>query len=494
MKFALLAATAIAFTALPATAQHSGHGGHSTPSPEPAPAQPSGHAGHSTQPPAPTPDHSGHSPSPPARPTDAGQKGHAAQPVPTSVMPEDHSGHGAAAPTAHQGHGDEHSMTGALGPYPASREASGTAWQPDLSDHGGVHLSAGDWMIMGHALVNGVYSWQEGPRGDEKAFVAGMVMGMARRSFADGSTFQLRTMLSPDPLMGKTGYPLHLAAGETADGVTTLVDRQHPHELFMEISASYSLPLSASSSLFLYGGLPGEPAFGPPAFMHRMSILDSPEAPITHHWLDSTHIVFGVLTAGLVAGNVKIEGSRFNGREPDQNRYDIETGALDSTSLRLSWNPTSSLSLQASWAHLVSPEQLEPDENSTRWSASAIYTRRFGDDRWWSTTLAWGRRSAEHDQLDAFALESAVGLGPWTLFGRAEHVETNELLTVGGHHGPVFNVAKISAGAIRDFRLGPNLCFGVGAQYARNFVPDTLEALYAGDPGGAMLFVRLKLD
>ena len=143
---------------------------------------------------------------------------------------------------------------------------------------------------------------------------------------------------------------------------------------------------------------------------------------------------------------------------------------------------------------MISPEQLEPDENQTRWSASAIYTRSIGGDGWWSTTLAWGRRSAEHDQLDAVALESAAGLGLWTLFGRAERIETNELLSVGGHHGPVFDVGKVSLGAIRDFRVGPNVRLGVGGLYAFNFVPDPLEALYAGDPDGAMLFVRLRID
>ena len=384
-------------------------------------------------------------------------------------------------------------MTGALGPYPAQREASGSAWQPDSSSHGGVHFTAGDWTLMGHLALNAVYDWQQGPRGGETGFVSGMVMGMARRDLGEG-TLQLRAMLSPDPFMGRRGYPLHLAAGETADGLTPLVDRQHPHEFFMELSASYSRRLSDSAGLFLYAGLPGEPAFGPPAFMHRMSIMDSPEAPITHHWLDSTHIVFGVVTAGLVVGNVKVDGSRFNGREPDQRRYDIETGPLDSTALRLSWNPSANLSLQASWAHLVSPEQLEPDENSTRWSASAIYTRRFGAANWWSTTLAWGRRSSEHDQLDAFALESAVGLASWTLFARAERIETNELVRAGGHHGPVFTVGKASLGAIRDFRVAPNVRLGVGGLYAINFVPPALEALYAGDPDGAMAFIRLRVD
>jgi hypothetical protein len=390
--------------------------------------------------------------------------------------------------------GMSHAMTGALGAYPMSREASGTAWQPDSAIHGGVHGAVGDWALMGHAMLNGVYDWQGGPRGGERGFVSGMLMGSARRDFAGGSVLQLRAMLSPDPLMGRRGYPLHLAAGESADGVTPLVDRQHPHDLFMELSASYSVRLGETSSLFLYGGLPGEPAFGPPAFMHRMSIMDSPEAPITHHWLDSTHITFGVVTAGLIVGDVKVEASRFHGREPDQKRYDIETGPLDSTAVRLSWNPTRELSLQASWAHLVSPEQLEPDENQTRWSASAIYTRPLGAGGWWSTTLAWGRRSSGGEDFDALALESAVSLADWTLFGRAEYARQNELLFVGGHHGPAFDVAKVSLGALRDFRLAGHVRLGIGGLYALNFVPRQLEALYGGDPRGAMLFVRLKID
>jgi hypothetical protein len=401
-----------------------------------------------------------------------------------------HQGHGMAGmamPAADAAR--PHGMTGALGAYPAQREASGTAWQPDASSHGGVHLMAGDWMLMGHASLNLVYDWQEGPRGGEKIFGAGMLMGMARREAGPG-TLQLRAMLSPDPLMGRRGYPLHLAAGETADGIAPLVDRQHPHDAFMELSASYSVPLGPKASAFLYAGLPGEPAFGPPAFMHRMSIADSPEAPITHHWLDSTHITFGVVTAGLIVGGVKLEGSRFNGREPDERRWNIETGPLDSTALRLSWNPTSTLSLQASWAHLVSPEQLEPDENSTRWSASAIYTRRFGRENWLSTTLAWGRR----DGADAIALEAAAGLGLWTLYGRAEYAENDELEPAAGHHGPARNVGKVSFGAIRDVRIARQVRLGLGAQVTRNFVPAALAPLYDGDPRGAMAFLRLKIE
>ena len=491
MKFFLVTASVLAL-GLPETAaaQHAGHQQYPMPpeqshSTHPAPAAPpQPHAAHPEPAPPSQPmpaEHEAHDPEAAARP----HQGHAMPDGEDQAMPP-------AGAMEHTGMG--HEMTGAYGPYPMTREASGTAWQPDASVHGGVHAMSGDWTFMGHATLNLVYDWQEGPRGGERTFVSGMVMGSARRDFANGNTLQLRAMLSPDPFMGRRGYPLHLAAGETADGVTPLVDRQHPHDLFMELSTSYSVRLGERTSLFLYAGLPGEPAFGPPAFMHRLSIMDSPEAPITHHWLDSTHITFGVLTAGFVHDGFKIEASRFHGREPDEHRYDIETGSLDSTSVRLSWNPSANLSLQASWAHLVSPEQLEPDENQTRWSASAIYTRRIGERGWWSTTLAWGRRSAEHGQLDAVALEGAVHYDEWTLFGRAEYAEQNELLIVGGHHGPTFDVGKVSIGALRDFRLAEHVRVGIGGLYAFNFVPAQFEALYDSDPNGAMLFVRLKID
>jgi hypothetical protein len=220
--------------------------------------------------------------------------------------------------------------------------------------------------------------------------------------------------------------------------------------------------------------------------------MDSPEAPISHHWLDSTHITFGVVTAGLVLDRVKIEASRFNGREPDQHRFDIETGALDSTALRLSWNPLRELALQASWAHLESPEQLEPGVNQTRWSASAIYTKPLGARAWWSTTLAWGRRSSGGEDFDAFVLESAVAKSLWTAFGRAERIESDEL--TGGHHGPAFTVGKVSLGGIRDFAASPHVKLGIGALWAFDFVPSALDAAYGRSPSGAMGFIRLKLD
>jgi hypothetical protein len=389
--------------------------------------------------------------------------------------------------------GDNHMMQAALGPYGMTRESSGTAWQPDASQHLGLMTMSGGWMLMGHGVVNAVYDHQSGPRGDDKAFVSGMLMGMASHRLGNGAV-QFKAMLSPDPLMGKRGYPLLLASGETANGVDRLIDRQHPHDLFMELSASLSQDIGPKSSVFLYGGLPGEPAFGPPAFMHREAIMDSPEAPITHHWLDSTHISFGVLTAGIVLDRVKLEVSRFNAREPDQHRWNIETGPLDSTSVRLSWNPTRTLALQGSWGHFEDPEQLEPGVDQKRWSASMLYANDIAPGWHLAGTLAWGRKTVEHHDDDAFAAEASLKHKGWTVFGRGEVTENRELLAIG-EHGPAFTVGKVSLGAVRDFRIADHFSIGAGGLFSVNFVPDSIAPSYGGNnPIGAMGFVRLKLD
>lgn len=151
-----------------------------------------------------------------------------------------------------------HTMTSPLGPWPMSRDASGTSWQPDAGRHAGVHWSDAAWTFMGHALLNLTYTGQNGPRGDDQTFVSGMIMGAARRDFADGSTLNLRLMASPDPFMGKSGYPLLLAAGETADGINPLIDRQHPHELIMEASAKAAQRREAEAILVLHGQCPSE--------------------------------------------------------------------------------------------------------------------------------------------------------------------------------------------------------------------------------------------
>jgi hypothetical protein len=408
--------------------------------------------------------------------------------------------HGAMSGMDHGGGHGGHKMNGFLGLYSMGREGSGTSWQPDTSPHEGIHAQYGDWMTMWHAMFNGVYDNQGGPRGDTKAFASGMVMGMAQRQF-DASTFGLRAMVSPDPFMGASGYPNLLATGETADGRTPLIDRQHPHDLFMELAAIYSYQFAKTSSVFVYGGLPGEPALGPTAFMHRTSGLDNPEAPITHHWLDSTHITFGVLTAGVVLDTVKLEASVFRGREPDQYRFDIEAPKLDSYSARATWNPTKELSMQVSWGHLASPEQLEPTVNENRVTASLSYTKQFDDGNLWATTLAWGRKyNSPGNVLDGYLAESElIFKNGITLFGRAERVQNDELLQRGeivtGFEAPhpAFTVSKVSVGGIYDFIHVQNTKFGIGALVSRYGIPGALKPEY-GDPTSYMIFARLKIQ
>lgn len=303
-----------------------------------------------------------------------------ALPAPAADSDHEHAGH--------EGHASP--MHAALGPYAMSREASGTSWQPDATSMEGLHRSAGDWMLMVHGYADLVHDEQGGDRGDEKTFVPSMLMVMGQRPVGAGGTWGLRSMLSLDPLMGRSGYPLLFQTGETADGQTELVDRQHPHDFFMELATTYSLRLAENRSVFAYVGLPGEPALGPPAFMHRASGVSLPEAPLSHHWLDSTHITFGVVTLGTVLGNWKLEGSVFNGREPDQSRWNIETRKLDSYSGRLSWNPHPDWSLQASHGYLASPEQLEPQIGVHRTTASASHAHRLESGGHWNTMLAVG--------------------------------------------------------------------------------------------------------
>ena len=412
------------------------------------------------------------------------------QPAATQPPP-DHSGmSGMAMPGMDR---SDHAMSAALGAYAATRESSGTAWQPDSSRHSGAMKMSGGWMLMAHGTINLVYDHQSGPRGDDKGFVSGMLMGMASHPLGNG-TVQFRAMLAPDPLMGKRGYPLLLATGETANGLDPLVDRQHPHDLFMELSASVSQNLGGKSSVFLYGGLPGEPAFGPPAFMHRESIMDSPEAPITHHWLDSTHISFGVLTGGLLIDRVKVEVSRFNAREPDERRWNIETGPLDSSAIRVSWNPTRTLALQGSWGDFKDPEQLEPGVDQKRWSASALYANDVAPGWHLATTLAWGRKIARHHSDDGFAAEASLNHAGWTVFGRGEVVENRELLGLD-EHSAAYRVGKIGLGLVKDVPVATHLAVGVGGLVSLNFVPDSIAPLYGGNnPIGAMGFLRMKID
>ncbi|HSC47133.1 MAG TPA: hypothetical protein VLG68_03530 [Gammaproteobacteria bacterium] len=386
-------------------------------------------------------------------------------------------------------------MTGAFGPYAMNREASGTSWQPEAVPLEGYMLMREGWMTMLHGYFVQVHDHQGGPRGAREDFAESLFMAMAQRALGE-DTFGLRAMLSLDPAMGKDGYPLLLQTGETADGVHPLVDRQHPHDLFMELSASYSHAFSPDQAVFIYGGLPGEPALGPPSFMHRASSQDDPEAPLSHHWLDSTHVTYGVVTLGYIQGGLKLEASVFHGREPDQFRWNIESGRLDSASARMSWNPTPRWALQASRGYLHSPEELDPGVNQRRTTASAMHEVPFGADNTWATTFAWGQDdNRPGHRLDAGLAETELVFGGVnTLFYRGERVQEDELFdSTSPLHDKVYIVVKRSVGFIHDWLLGGHWRFGFGGLLGTYHLPDAVQGTYGG-PRSYMLFARLRFD
>jgi hypothetical protein len=384
-------------------------------------------------------------------------------------------------------------MKGETGSYSMMRDASGTSWQPDSAPMEGVQDDLWGWSMMVHGYIYGVDDHQGGPRGGDKTFSESMLMAMAQNNLGRG-TLTLRSMFSLDPFMGKGGYPLLLQTGETANGVTPLINRQHPHNFFMELAGIYSVPIQGDLSAFGYFGYPGEPALGPPAFMHRFSGVDDPAAPITHHWLDSTHVTFGVLTTGLVDGAWKLEASLFNGREPDQFRWQFEPFTPDSVSARISWNPAPNWALQVSYGFLKSPEQLEPNVNQHRSTASASYNLPF-DEGNWQTTIAWGRDADQSGHtLDAFLVESAVSWRQHTIFMRAENVQKDELfLSPSPLAGNIFRVGTVSLGYVYDIPIVEHLALGFGAMGTDYALPSAIDTFYGGGSISYMLFTRLKI-
>lgn len=389
---------------------------------------------------------------------------------------------------------EEMPMLAFYGDYSPMRESSGTSWQPESSPVEGKHFRYHDWNVMLHGYVFGIYDHQGGKRGDDKGLSTSMFMLMADRKLGVG-TFGYRSMYSLDPLMGKRGYPLLFQTGETSDGIHPLIDRQHPHDFFMEEALTYSLPLSQKSSLFGYFGLPGEPALGPPAFMHRFSAMDNPEAPLGHHWLDSTHVTFGVITLGYLLDKFKVEASAFRGREPNENRWEMEAPKFDSYSGRITFNPNQDLSFQASYGYLDSPEQLEPNVNVGRVTVSAMYNRNFENGNW-QTTLAWGRNNKYPGfDTNAFLLESAVNfMKSHTIFSRFEYVQKDELFPEDDSRaGKSYDVKKLTLGYVYDFLHFKGIDMGIGGSFDIHFIADTLEEVYSNTPKSYMVFARVKL-
>lgn len=386
-------------------------------------------------------------------------------------------------------------MHGLYGLYPMSRESSGTSWQPQSTPMPGLMLMTEKSMSMLQGFANLIYDHQGGPRGDHQTFSTSMLMLMAQRDL-DVGILGFHGMLSLDPLMGANGYPLLFQTGETANGRTELIDRQHPHDAVMELAATYSLPFAEKKSAFLYVGWPGEPALGPPNFMMRWSALDNPEAPLTHHLLDSTHISYGVVTLGAILNSIKLEASVFNGREPDQSRWNIESPRLSSHSARVTYNPNDNWSLQGSYGHLKSPEQLQPNMNTNRATISVIYNQKLCGENNWQTTLAWGQNQNHPGHtLNGYLLESTVNYHTkHTFFGRLEHLQRDSLFEATSPlFDEIFTINKLSVGYLYEFPAWHHAKPGLGGLVSAYVFPASLHSAYGSQPFSYMLFGRISI-
>lgn len=386
-------------------------------------------------------------------------------------------------------------MHGMYGRYPMSRDSSGTAWQPQSTPMVGLMGMSGQTQYMLQGFANFIDDHQGGKRGDNLSFSTSMLMFDVQRDF-DIGTLGFRSMFSLDPAMGKSGYPLLLQTGETANGQSPLIDRQHPHDALMEMALVYSVPISGHQSTFFYMGLPGEPALGPPNFMMRWSAMDNPEAPITHHWMDSTHISYGVLTLGYIFEDFKLELSTFNGREPDQFRWNMESPKLDSESARITYNPNANWSMQTSYGRIKSPEQLEHNVNTHRKTASVIYNQAIAADQNWQTTVAWGQNvNLPGHTLNGYLFESAFSLHlKHTFFGRFERVQKDDLFeSTSPLANTVFTVNKVSVGYLYEFKTFHQAKPGLGVLVSAYALPDTIQSAYGSFPRSYMLFGRISL-
>jgi hypothetical protein len=382
---------------------------------------------------------------------------------------------------------------------PMSREGSGTSWLPDSSPMYGKMFMFGEDVLMLHGAILPRYTNVSTRRGDDRIDAPNWIMGMYSHPLGDNTQIGARLMMSLDPLTeGGRGYPLLFQSGESWHD-QPLHDRQHPHDLFDELSMSLSQKVDHDLSAYIYFGYPGEPALGPPTFMHRPSAMDDPDAPIGHHWQDSTHITFGVATVGLVwsrFGGIKIEGSIFTGREPDENRYDFDRLRFDSYSGRISWNPTRNLALQVSHGYVKSPEALDPETKIHRTTASAIYNLPLGTDTNWSNTFVWGQNNAtDEGKTQSFLIESNYQRGRDTVFLRWERVEKSghELVLHPPDESRIFPVSGYTIGYVRDLSHGNGLDIGVGTQFTINDRPDRLDRYYGDDLGYAFqFFLRIR--
>jgi len=380
--------------------------------------------------------------------------------------------------------------------------SAGTSAEPDSTPHDMLMKTEGGWSLMfhGEAFVNAIQ--QTGPRGADKVFSTSWLMPMAQRSAGPG-TLTLRGMFSLEPAtVTERQYPELFQVGETAFG-KPIVDGQHPHNLFMELAALYDIKLGANTLLSFYAAPVGDPAIGPEAYPHRASASEDPLAALGHHLQDSTHISYEVVTAGLTYKIARIEASGFHGREPGENRWTIGAGAIDSWAARLTVNPTANWSGQYSISRLHSPEQLFPNEDTLRMTASVMYSRSFGSGFGnWASTLVWGRNEdlPGGEVFNSYLAESTVRFARHNYaWSRIENVDRTNLLLLGENPLPagfeehfLGRVQAYTVGYDREFDAVPHVSSAVGGQVTLYGKPAFLDSVYGSQPVGFLVFVRLR--
>jgi len=350
----------------------------------------------------------------------------------------------------------------------------------------------GEWHVMQDAVVYGLFNHQGGPRGGAELRVPNWWMGMFERKVGS-SNLTINTMLSLDAVtVGKKGYRELFQVGE-AFGGTPLIDYQHPHDLFMQLALVWRTPVGSKTGFTLAGGPSAEPALGPVAFMHRASAMDNPMSPLAHHTLDSTHIAFGVVTAAVDRGPWTIEGSIFNGREPDDNRWDFDFGAFDSYSGRVWFRPSDEWELQISSGRLKEPEELE-EGNIVRTTASAAWLKQDGEN-FTALTAAYGINDAADTARGALLIEATKRAGRYSTYGRLEFVEVETGTLLDDHslgHEVKDTVTALTLGAVRELPRWRRLESGIGAAATFYGVPDRLRRTYGQRPTSFQVFFRLR--
>jgi hypothetical protein len=401
-----------------------------------------------------------------------------------------------ALPAMPQSHEHMKMTSDATGDF-LMRQASGNSMNPAAAPMPMAMTQSGDWMLMLHGLafVNQVV--QSGPRGDDKLFSTNWIMGMAGRPLGGGHLL-LRSMLSLEPLTAGKKYPELFQSGETIGG-RPIIDAQHPHDFFMEVAAEYAHPLGEHTIAYIYAAPFGDPALGPVAYPHRASASEIPQAALSHHVQDSTHIAGSVLTIGGQSGMFGYAVSGFHGREPDEKRWDIDTGKIDSWSARVTFDPTPNWTAQLSTGHLKHPEAAEPGDVQ-RTTASVSYSRASTAGQTigqWDTSLIFGhnQKSEGHDGSSLLAESVLQFAGTNYISGRAEIVDKDELFA--GQNVPIaiskgaFRIKALTIGYSRDVIKTGFLAGAVGANVTGYSIPAAIKPYY-GNPHSFYVFLRVR--